>query len=63
MHLRLIRTMLNGKKIVDERNFKDGVEGIKAVLDKWIPSVYKSYMVYDSHGNMIASKGLFGADD
>lgn len=63
MRLKLIRTRHNGERVVDEEDFENGVEGIKASLDKWIPGVYTSYMVYDMQGNMIASKGLFGADD
>lgn len=64
MYLKLIRTRHNGEQIVDEGDdYKDDIEEVKAALDKYVPGVYSSYMCYDKHGNMVASKGLFGADD
>lgn len=64
MYLKLIRIRHNGEQIVDEADdFKDDIEEVKEALGKYVPGVYKAYMAYNKHGNMIASKGLFGADD
>ena len=60
MWLKLIRIRHNGERIVDQGdNYKDDINEVKTVLDRFVPGVYKSYACYDKHGNMIASKGLF----
>ncbi len=61
MYLKLIRERHNGERITLEAdNFKDNIEEVKEALNKWVPGLYTMYMCFDKHGNMVASKGLFG---
>lgn len=63
MYLKVVRIRHNGERIESEGDsFKDDINKVKAALDKWVPGVYRAYMCYDRHGNMVASKGMFGAD-